>query len=133
MRASYSHHYRRAIPALLQALEFRSNNQMHQPVIRALDLIKQTVEHYAGASPVQICLVYTNTLMIQRVLTEPDWTQRMLPDDLRALTPLIYAHVTPYYVTFRLGILTGRLQTGACGAFAKIPRDDYEAETARLR
>ena len=23
--------------------------------------------------------------MIQRVLTEPDWTQRMLPEDLRAL------------------------------------------------
>lgn len=40
-------------------------------------------------------------LMIQRVLTEPDWTQRMLPDDLRALTPLIYAHVTPYGI-FRL-------------------------------
>jgi hypothetical protein len=35
MHASYSHHYRRAIPALLQALEFRSNNQMHQPVIPA--------------------------------------------------------------------------------------------------
>ena len=34
--------------------------------------------------------------MIQRVLNEPDWTQRMLPDDLRALTPLIYSHVTPY-------------------------------------
>src|SRR6266550_972576 len=34
----------------------------------------------------QICLVYINTLMIQRVLTEPDWTQRMLRDDLRALT-----------------------------------------------
>jgi hypothetical protein len=49
----------------------------------------------------QICLVYINTLMIQRVLAEPDWTQRMLPDDLRALTPLIYAHVTPYG-TFRL-------------------------------
>ena len=49
----------------------------------------------------QICLVYINTLMIQRVLTEPDWTQRMLRDDLRALTPLIYAHVTPYG-TFRL-------------------------------
>jgi len=29
-----------------------------------------------------------NTLMIQRVLTESDWTQRMLPDELRALTPL---------------------------------------------
>ena len=37
----------------------------------------------------QICLVYINTLMIQRVLTEPDWTQRMLADVLRALTPLI--------------------------------------------
>jgi len=49
----------------------------------------------------QICLVYINTLMVQRVLTEPDWTQRMLRDDLRALTPLIYAHVTPYG-TFRL-------------------------------
>ena len=49
----------------------------------------------------QICLVYINTLMIQRVLTEPDWTQRMLPEDLRALTPLIYSHVTPYG-TFRL-------------------------------
>jgi TnpA family transposase len=36
----------------------------------------------------QICLVYINTLMIQRVLTEPDWTQRMLPEDLRALRRL---------------------------------------------
>jgi len=33
----------------------------------------------------QVCLVYINTLMIQRVLTEPDRTQRMLPEDLRAL------------------------------------------------
>ena len=39
--------------------------------------------------------------MIQRVLTEPDWTQRMLPDDLRALTPFIYTHLTPYGI-FRL-------------------------------
>jgi hypothetical protein len=58
-------------------------------------------------SDLWICLVYINTLMIQRVLTEPDWTQRMLPDDLRALTPLIYAHVTPYG-TFRLD-MTQRL------------------------
>ena len=49
----------------------------------------------------QICLVYINTLMIQRVLSEPAWAQRLLPDDLRALTPLLYAHVTPYG-TFRL-------------------------------
>jgi Tn3 transposase DDE domain len=45
--------------------------------------------------------LYINTPMIQRVLTEPDWTQRMLPDDLRALTPFIYTHLTPYGI-FRL-------------------------------
>jgi Tn3 transposase DDE domain len=51
--------------------------------------------------PVNLAAQLQYTLMIQRVLTEPDWTQRMLPEDLRALTPLIYAHVTPYG-TFRL-------------------------------
>jgi len=54
--------------------------------LRQLNLPQDLFRHVA----------YINTLMIQRVLTEPDWTQRMLPDDLRALTPLIYAHVTPY-------------------------------------
>ena len=44
----------------------------------------------------QISLVYVNTLMIQRVLAEPLWMQRMGQDELRALTPLIYAHVNPY-------------------------------------
>src|SRR6266851_5206677 len=44
MRASYSHHYRRVIPTLLQTLEFHSNNEMHQPVIRALEVIKQPAD-----------------------------------------------------------------------------------------
>jgi TnpA family transposase len=44
----------------------------------------------------QACLVYVNTLMIQRVLAEPLWLNRMQPEDLRGLTPLIYAHVNPY-------------------------------------
>ncbi len=39
--------------------------------------------------------------MIQRVLAEPAWMERMTPEDLRGLTPLIYAHVNPYGV-FRL-------------------------------
>jgi TnpA family transposase len=43
-----------------------------------------------------ISLVYINTLMIQQVFTDPTWWERMKPDDLRALTPLIYAHITPY-------------------------------------
>lgn len=44
----------------------------------------------------QMCLVYINTLMIQQVLAEPDWQNRLQVEDFRALTPLIYAHVNPY-------------------------------------
>ena len=44
----------------------------------------------------QVCMVYINTLMIQQILAEPDWQNRLKPEDLRALTPLIYAHVNPY-------------------------------------
>jgi TnpA family transposase len=44
----------------------------------------------------QISLVYINTLMIQEVLNEPEWQNKLQPEDLRALTPLIYTHVTPY-------------------------------------
>jgi TnpA family transposase len=55
----------------------------------------------------QISLVYINTLLIQQVLADPVWMQKMGPDELRALTPLIYAHVNPYGI-FRL-IMTERL------------------------
>lgn len=44
----------------------------------------------------QACLVYVNTLFIQEVLAEPTWHARMMPDDWRGLTPLIYQHVNPY-------------------------------------
>jgi TnpA family transposase len=51
----------------------------------------------------QSCLVYVNTLMIQKVLSEPKWMKAMQPDDLRGLTPLIWSHVNPYG-TFRLDL-----------------------------
>jgi len=44
----------------------------------------------------QLALVYVNTLMIQEVLEALEWSGRMQPDDLRALTPLTYGHVNPY-------------------------------------
>jgi TnpA family transposase len=44
----------------------------------------------------QVCLVHVNTLMMQRVLTEPDWAGRMTAEDRRALTPLVWGHVNPY-------------------------------------
>jgi len=51
----------------------------------------------------QNCLVYINTLMIQEVLSEQQWFNLMEPEDLRALTPLIYTHVNPYG-TFELNM-----------------------------
>jgi TnpA family transposase len=44
----------------------------------------------------QVSLVYINTLMIQQVLSEPAWQGRLTTADLRALTPLLWAHVNPY-------------------------------------
>jgi TnpA family transposase len=44
----------------------------------------------------QISLVYIQTLMIQDVLAEPEWMNRMTKEDLRGLTPLIYSNVNPY-------------------------------------
>ena len=41
IRASLAGHYRRMIPQLLEVLEFRSNNDIHRPVIEALELLKQ--------------------------------------------------------------------------------------------
>jgi hypothetical protein len=43
MRASYSHHYRRMVPELLDILTFRSNNDLFRPVIQALQLVKDYV------------------------------------------------------------------------------------------
>lgn len=44
----------------------------------------------------QICLVYVNTLMIQDVLKESNWLNRMQERDKQGLTPLIYLHINPY-------------------------------------
>lgn len=44
----------------------------------------------------QNCMVYINTLMLQRILARPEWASRLEPRDLAALTPLIWEHVNPY-------------------------------------
>jgi TnpA family transposase len=44
----------------------------------------------------QVALVYVNTLMIQQVLAEPSWTNRLEANDFRGITPLIYSHINPY-------------------------------------
>ncbi len=47
MRASFANHYRRMIPQLLEMLEFRSNNDIHRPVIEALELLKKYAQSQA--------------------------------------------------------------------------------------
>ncbi len=51
IRSSYQSHYRRMLPQLLHALEFRSNNAMHQPLIEALALLKKSLHSSARTSP----------------------------------------------------------------------------------
>jgi len=51
-----------------------------------------------GLHLLQNSLVYMNTLMIQQVLTDEQWYQRLTLADWRALTPLFHIHVNPYGV-----------------------------------
>ena len=44
----------------------------------------------------QAALVYVNTLMLQDVLAEHDWTDLLTLEDRRGLTPLFWQHVLPY-------------------------------------
>ena len=45
---------------------------------------------------IQNCMIYINTLMIQKVLSQQHWQGRLTPRDYAALTPLIWEHVNPY-------------------------------------
>ena len=44
----------------------------------------------------QASLVYINTLMIQEVLSDPGWMDRMTTRDLAAISPLLTLHINPY-------------------------------------
>jgi TnpA family transposase len=44
----------------------------------------------------QLTMVYINTLMIQRILGEPEWRSRFTAPDWRGLTPLLFTHLNPY-------------------------------------
>ncbi len=58
MRSSYGHHYRRLVPLILNLLEFRSNNDVHRPVIEALELLKKYTDskqrYYAPTEKVPV-------------------------------------------------------------------------------
>ena len=51
IRNSYRGHYRRMVPRLLAALEFRSNNGRHRPVMEALELVKRFAQSKVRTFP----------------------------------------------------------------------------------
>ena len=53
IRNSYQGHYRRMVPKLLGALEFRSNNERHRPVMQALKLVKRFADTKLRTFPVE--------------------------------------------------------------------------------
>lgn len=44
----------------------------------------------------QDCMIYVNTLMLQQLLAEPHWLNRLTSRELAALNPLIWEHINPY-------------------------------------
>jgi TnpA family transposase len=44
----------------------------------------------------QLSMVYINTLLLQQVLVESGWLDRMTLADKRAITPLLSEHINPY-------------------------------------
>ncbi len=68
----------------------------------------------------QNCMIYVNTLMFQRVLSEPIWAGQMGPDERRGMTPLAWGHVNPYGM-FRLDMTT-RLPLDMPGPGADSPQ-----------
>jgi hypothetical protein len=69
LRASYSGHYRRMLPRLLETLEFRSNNAAHQPVVDALALLAR----YAGRPGAQRFYDRAERVPLERVVPAGWW------------------------------------------------------------
>jgi hypothetical protein len=44
----------------------------------------------------QSALVHVNTLLMQEVLADPKWADKLTNADRRALSPLFWTHVNPY-------------------------------------
>jgi len=53
MRSSYRNHYRQILPALLEVLDFHSNNTAYQPVIEALAVVREYVSSRVAWYPLE--------------------------------------------------------------------------------
>jgi TnpA family transposase len=74
LRASYSGHYRRMLPLLLDALDFRANTATHRPVIHALAFIQANRDSRKQHFPVD------GTVPIDGVIP-PQWRELVLEQE----------------------------------------------------
>jgi hypothetical protein len=75
--------------ARIGLVEQLENRQFYQP--ESPNHLSITVHRFASCTASG-----KRQLMIQQVLHKPQWQSRVRSENLRALTPLIYSHVTPY-------------------------------------
>ena len=79
----------------------------------------------------QASLVYVNTLMLQRILTDQTWFAKRKPEDFRALSPLIYHHINPYG-TFELDLAKRLPLVAASSRKGKADHEQGSVEFARI-
>jgi Domain of unknown function (DUF4158) len=94
MKQSFTSYYRRMLPPLLEVLDFRSNNEAHQPIIRALALIREYMHSGLQFYPadevvplVGIVRPIWRDLVVEQDADGTLWVQR-LPYELCALQVL---------------------------------------------
>lgn len=73
LRASYSHHYRRMLPKILEALTFCSSNSRHRPVLDALDWLK------CNQASNQRNITLDDTIPVDGVI-QPKWRDIVIED-----------------------------------------------------
>jgi TnpA family transposase len=80
LRSSYSYHYRRMLPPILDALSFHSNNVAHRPVIEALAWLKahrSSRRQWVACDEVPIDGVVRRGLQELLIETAPDGEERI--------------------------------------------------------
>ncbi|MBP2329622.1 hypothetical protein JOF56_010007 [Kibdelosporangium banguiense] len=69
----------------------------------------------------QSCLVYINTPLLQRVLVDPTWANKLTEDDRRGLNALFWTNVNPYGNSGSTSIAASTSTRPHAGAVSKRP------------
>ena len=111
MRRSYRAHYRRMLPPLLATLELRSNNATHQPLIRALALLKQYLPSRVRTYPVE------EDVPLEGVLRE-HWREAVVETDAQGRQRI-------NRLTYEMGVLQALRDQLRCKEIWVVGADRY--------